>query len=113
MASHKLAQFLEGHQTLGRDLVFKGLPNESVKSGQTFLQFRITNWPAELPDPSSIDLVTTWEVELPEKGRIVAPTKLRHERHLSTPDVQVFRTVLIAGAQLKSLRDIGLDKRSN
>lgn len=158
IASHKLAQFLEGHRTdqwadrtqdtawhammancegfyahqepmegsergqvLGRDLVFKGLPiesviqyaNESVKSGQTFLQFRITDWPAELPDPASIDLVTTWEVELPEKGRLIAPTKLRHERHLSTPDVHVFRTVLIAGAQLKALRDIGIEERSN
>lgn len=106
---------------LGRDLVFKGLPiqsvtrytNETTKDGVSFLQFRIADWPDELPEPSTVNLVATWAVEVPEKGRLIAPTALQFEPHLSQDSMPVFRSVIVAGAELKGLQDLALEKRAD
>ena len=106
---------------LGRDLVFKGLPiqsvtrytNETTKDGVSFLQFRIADWPDELPEPSTVNLVATWAVEVPEKGRLIAPTALQFEPHLSQDSMPVFRSVIVAGAEMKGLQDLALEKRAD
>lgn len=115
---HQLPMEGADAQVLARDLVFKGLPidditryvDETCPDGNSYLQFRVPEWPKNLPAASEVNLVATWDVELPKVGLVRAPTKLQFAPHLSDDSLKVFRTMLVAGANLKRFEDLSLER---